>query len=122
MNRKRIVFITLACMLVLSAAVFFTACGDEYADSEYVGKWKCTSGSASGYTIDVEKTLGKFEIELKADGTAEANILGEKSSGEWEPSDDGFSLKDNDNTLDFTKDGNNVKIDYQSVTMIFEKQ
>ena len=122
MKMRKPVLIALSLALVMIAAMSFTACGDEYAGSEYLGKWKCTSGTASEYTIDVEKSLGKFELELKADGSAEADVFGEKGSAEWAPTDDGFALKERKNTLEFTRSGSDVTLEYDGALLTFEKQ
>ena len=66
--------------------------------------------------------MGGFELELKADGIAEATLAGEKSSGEWEPSDNGFKLKQEEKELEFVKKGEDVVIDYENVRLTFEKK
>lgn len=122
MKRKKILSVALAVMLLVCAAAGLTSCGEKYGDSEYTGKWKCTTGEAAGVTVEADKILDGFEIELKADGTAETTVSGETSSGEWEPTDDGFKLKSGDEELEFTKDGENVKVDYKEVKITFEKE
>ena len=119
---KRNVMIIMAAVLVICSALCFTACGDEYADSEFVGKWECTTGEANGIKIDAGQLMGGFELELKADSIAEATLAGEKSSGEWEPSDNGFKLKQEEKELEFVKKGEDVVIDYENVRLTFEKK
>ena len=121
MKKTKKLAVVLTAVLGICLMMCLAACGEKYGDSEYLGIWKCTAGEAAGITVDVEKIIGSFEIVLEADGTAKATISGDSSSGEWEPSDDGFTLKDSKQELDFKKDGDKIKADYNSVTLYFEK-
>ena len=122
MKTNRFRAIIIMAVVIAAAAICFTACGDEYADSEFVGKWECTSGEAGGIKVDAGQLVGGFELELKADGSAEATLAGEKSSGEWEPSDKGFKLKQEDQEMEFTKKGGDVVAEYENVKLTFEKK
>ena len=77
--------VSLMAAAVLLFCVMLTGCmSDKYANSEYTGTWKATKASMSGVSLDVNKVIGSFVLELEADGDAKAVIKGEKSSGDWE--------------------------------------
>ena len=122
MKRNRTMTVAIAVMLLVCAVFCFASCGDKYSDSEYTGKWKCTEGEAGGVTVRADEILGGFEIELKEDGTAQTTINGETASGEWEPTEKGFKLKADDQELEFSKEGDNVKVDYKGVEITFVKE
>lgn len=104
--------------------VMLTGCmSDKYANSEYVGTWKSTKASMSGVSLDVNKVIGSFVLELEADGDAKAVIKGEKSSGDWEEVENGFKLKDSQDEMAFTKVKKGVvKTEYSGMVILFEKQ
>ncbi len=104
--------------------VMLTGCmSDKYANSEYVGMWKATKASMSGVSLDVNKVIGSFVLELEADGDAKAVIKGEKSSGDWEEVENGFKLKDSQDEMAFTKVKKGiVKTEYSGMVILFEKQ
>lgn len=116
--------LSLLIVVVLMLCVMLTGCmSDKYANSEYVGTWKATKASMSGVSLDVNKVIGSFVLELEADGDAKAVIKGEKSSGDWEEVENGFKLKDSQDEMAFTKVKKGVvKTEYSGMVVLFEKQ
>lgn len=116
--------VSLMAAAVLLLCVMLTGCmSDKYANSEYTGTWKATKVSMSGVSLDVNKVIGSFVLELEADGDAKAVIKGEKSSGDWEEVENGFKLKDSQDEMSFTKVKKGVvKTEYSGMVILFEKQ
>ncbi len=119
---KRMIFIlTAGCLLCLLLAGCMS---DKYANSEYVGVWKATTGSMSGINVNIAKAVGgEFTLKLKANGDVDAVIGADKGSGDWEETDKGFKIKDSSGEMDFVKvEKGKVKTDYSGMTVLFEKQ
>lgn len=116
--------VSLMAAAVLLLCVMLTGCmSDKYANSEYTGTWKATKVSMSGVSLDVNKVIGSFVLELEADGDAKAVIKGKKSSGDWEEVENGFKLKDSQDEMAFTKVKKGVvKTEYSGMVILFEKQ
>lgn len=116
--------VSLMAAAVLLLCVMLTGCmSDKYANSEYTGTWKATKVSMSGVSLDVNKVIGSFVLELEADGDAKVVIKGEKSSGDWEEVENGFKLKDSQDEMAFTKVKKGVvKTEYSGMVILFEKQ
>ncbi|WP_337544560.1 hypothetical protein [Megasphaera sp.] len=116
--------VSLMAAAVLLFCVMLTGCmSDKYANSEYTGTWKATKASMSGVSLDVNKVIGSFVLELEADGDAKAVIKGEKSSGDWEEVENGFKLKDSQDEMAFTKVKKGVvKTEHSGMVILFEKQ
>lgn len=116
--------VSLMAAAVLLLCVMLTGCmSDKYANSEYTGTWKATKASMSGVSLDVNKVIGSFVLELEADGDAKAVIKGEKSSGDWEEVENGFKLKDSQDEIAFTKVKKGVvKTEHSGMVILFEKQ
>ena len=116
--------VSLMAAAVLLLCVMLTGCmSDKYANSEYTGTWKATKASMSGVSLDVNKVIGSFVLELEADGDAKAVIKGEKSSGDWEEVENGFKLKDSQDEMAFTKVKQGVvKTEHSGMVILFEKQ
>lgn len=116
---KTVLILALVSLIALAAA----SCGEKYADSKYLGTWKADSAEVKGIALSVEQILGDFTLKLKADGTSEVVINGEKSSGDWEETDNGFKLKDGKDELVFKKTAERkVKLEYQGMYITLEKQ
>ena len=116
--------VSLMAAAVLLLCVMLTGCmSDKYANSEYTGTWKATKASMSGVSLDVNKVIGRFVLELEADGDARAVIKVEKSSGDWEEVENGFKLKDSQDEMAFTKVKKGVvKTEHSGMVILFEKQ
>ena len=116
--------VSLMAAAVILLCVMLTGCmSDKYANSEYTGTWKATKASMSGVSLDVNKVIGSFVLELEADGDAKAVIKGEKSSGDWEEVENGFKLKDSQDEMAFTKVKKGVvKTEHSGMVILFEKQ
>lgn len=116
--------VSLMAAAVLLLCVMLTGCmSDKYANSEYTGTWKATKVSMSGVSLDVNKVIGSFVLELEADGDAKVVIKGEKSSGDWEEVENGFKLKDSQDEMAFTKVKKGVvKTEHSGMVILFEKQ
>ena len=116
--------VSLMAAAVLLLCVMLTGCmSDKYANSEYTGTWKATKAFMSGVSLDVNKVIGSFVLELEADGDAKAVIKGEKSSGDWEEVENGFKLKDSQDEMAFTKVKKGVvKTEHSGMVILFEKQ
>lgn len=97
------------------------ACGgDKYADSPYVGTWKGTTAEYSGLEMNVADIMGgEFDFILEANGKCTVSIAGDTEKGSWEPTDNGFSVEDE---FVFIVDGSSAVLDYDGVTMNFEKE
>ena len=120
MKKIKVMICMCICILAIGA---FAACGNEYSDSEFLGKWKCTTGEMSGVEINADEVLGGFTLELEDDGTAKTTIAGSSAKGEWEPEGDGFVIKSDNEELKFKKaEDGAVKVEYQGVTINFEKE
>ena len=116
--------VSLMAAAVLLLCVMLTGCmSDKYANSEYTGTWKATKVSMSGVSLDANKVIGSFVLELEADGDAKAVIKGEKSSGDWEEVENGFKLKDSQDEMAFTKVKKGVvKTEHSGMVILLEKQ
>ena len=116
--------VSLMAAAVLLLCVMLTGCmSDKYANSEYTGTWKATKVSMSGVSLDANKVIGSFVLELEADGDAKAVIKGENSSGDWEEVENGFKLKDSQDEMAFTKVKKGVvKTEHSGMVILFEKQ
>ncbi len=113
---KKLTIIVLSLIMIFSLA----SCGKNMKDSPYVGTWKATTASYSGIEMSVENLLGgEMTFELKDNGKCTMNIAGEKASGKWSETDNGFNVE---NEFDFKVDGEKATVDYSGVTISLEKQ
>ena len=114
----------LLCIAALcSVLLLSTSCGAKYANSEYVGKWKATSASMSGISVNVEKVIGDFVLELKDDGSDKVTIGKDSAKGDWEETDKGIKLKDSKDELEFKKESKGkMSMNYSGMKLVFEKQ
>ena len=110
--------------VVFAFAFVLVGCGgsDKYAGSEYLGTWKATTAEYSGMSFDTEDLIGEFSLTLEANGNVKAVVAGESEKGEWEPTDDGILVKDSSDEMEFTKKDGNLVLDYEGVTITFEKE
>lgn len=113
---KKMIVFALSLMMVF----VFASCGKSMADSPYVGTWKATEASYSGFEMSVESILGgEMSFELKDNGKCVMTIAGEETSGKWTENEDGFNVADE---FDFKVDDNKATMDYSGVTVTLEKQ
>ena len=119
---KRITFIAVVSVLILSAFIF-TSCGGggdtDLSDSKYVGTWKAASMSLGD---ESEAPDGEWILTINGDGTGTLDG-GEEAPSEftWSPADGGFKTK-GDVKLTFKDDGDNITAKVIGVTLTFEKQ
>ncbi len=109
-------------VLVLSLVLVFAmvSCGKNMKDSPYVGTWKATTASYSGFDMSVESILGgEMTIELKDDGKCTLSIADEEESGKWSETEDGFKMADE---YEFKVDKDVATMDYSGVTITLKKQ
>lgn len=112
--KKTIALMASLAMVILSIA----GCGkSKYADSEYVGTWTAKSAEAAGVEISMDTLFDSLSITLDKSGEATLDINGETNTGNWEETDQGFSL---DGELEFVVDGSAATVDYEGVTILFE--
>ncbi|MEA4923591.1 MAG: hypothetical protein VB031_09635 [Eubacteriaceae bacterium] len=118
MVKKRIALILSVVLLV----AVLTACGADYSDSGYTGKWKATTASMSGMELSVEEAIGEVTLELESNGNATITISDKDAGGDWEPTDGGITLKDSSDEMTFKdKDGKLVG-EMSGITLTFEKE
>lgn len=114
---KKLAVLTLAVIFVFT----FASCGgDKYADSPCVGTWKATTAEYSGIELSVESVLGgEMVFALDTDGSCKLTIGDDSESGKWEETEKGFKVEDE---FEFAVDGDTATMDYEGMTMHFEKK
>ncbi len=118
MKKQRKLIAVLLC-LVIMMTVLAGCGGDKYKDSKYLGTWKATSASYGGLSIAPETALGgEMSVNLEASGKCTLNIAGDETSGKWSETETGFNVAD---TFDFVIDGEIATVDYDGVTLTFER-
>lgn len=115
MKMKKLLTLCLALMMVFA----LTACGGKYADSQYTGHWEAASYEAMGVQLD-KSQVGEASMDLEANGKLSANFLGQEGTGEWSETDSGIHIS-SDIELDCPFDGGTLKMEYQGVTINFQK-
>ena len=115
----------LICAAVLAAVMMFaTACGGsaKYADSKYVGKWSATKAAYMGMELGVKDILGgEFSFTLSEDGKVKLKVVDDERSGKWDETDDGIQF-DGDDEMTFKEKDGSLLLDYQGMTLTFEKE
>ncbi len=77
----------------------------------------------SGISVNVEKVIGDFVLELKDDGSAKVTIGKDSAKGDWEETDKGIKLKDSKDELEFKKESKGkMSMNYSGMKLVFEKQ
>lgn len=121
---KRLTFIAVASIMILSAFVF-VACGDsgssesaDLSDSKYVGTWKAISMSIGD---ESDPPDSDWILTINGDGTG--SLASEEESGDftWEPIDGGFQTT-GDTKMKFKDDGDHIVAKVIGVKLTFEKQ
>lgn len=114
---KRLVAVMAVALMVFA----FTACGGEdMSNSPYVGDWHATTAEYSGIEIGVEDVIGgEFVFSLEDNGKCTVSIAGDEESGKWTETEEGFNVEEE---FDFVADGDTATLDYEGVTMHFEKK
>ena len=114
--------ITAVLCAVLLVGLMLTACGGgKYADSKYLGKWSATKAEYAGIEMGVEEIRGgEFSFTLDESGKVTLKVVDEEETGKWEETDNGIIFDDDDKMTFEDKDGVLV-MDYQGVTLTFEK-
>lgn len=121
MKKRLMSFFLICCM-----AISLVACGSS-KDSKYVGTWNLKEGQASGVTVSketVQTALGtddEISIELESNGKATVDLGTQSGEGTWEETDNGISLKDSTETLEFQEEDENLVVETSGVKLIFEK-
>ena len=109
-------------LIVFSIVVLifgFTSCGKDMSDSPYLGKWTATTAEYGGIELPVSDILdGDWIVELTEDGKCHMTLEGEETSGEWEENENGFTVEDE---FEYVVDGDNATVDYDGVTICFER-
>lgn len=114
---KKLAVVVAAMVMVLA----FTACGGEdMSSSPYLGKWVAVTAEYSGIEMSVEDVFGsEFSISLEDDGTCTVVLDGDEESGKRTETDNGFNVEEE---FDFVADGDTATLDYDGVTLNFERQ
>lgn len=116
--------LALVCSILVLSMCIMTGCGssDKYADSEFVGTWNATTASYAGIELDVNSIMdGGFSLTLDASGKATLEAAGESETGKWEPVDGGIKI-DGSSEISCTGGDGKLAMDYDGVTLNFEKQ
>lgn len=111
-----------AAVFAVVAMVFaFSACGGtDMSGSPYLGTWSATSAEYSGIEMSVENIIGgEFTLTLNDDGSCDFSIAGETESGDWTETESGFNVEDE---FDFAVDGDIAVMDYDGISICFERQ
>ena len=119
MKKKLVIF---CCLIIATAGICLSGCGDKYADSPYVGTWKATTAESQGMELNVDDIIGEFILTNEADGTCTVTLQGEDSTGSWEPSENGFIVDSNGDMEFKLVSDNEVTIEYTGVLIHFQKQ
>ncbi|MGN8913493.1 hypothetical protein [Anaerofustis butyriciformans] len=105
--------------MILLVCFSLVACGKN-SESPYVGTWKGVKVGYGGVEMSIEELFGaEIIIELKDDGTCSVDFAGDKGSGNWTETEDGFSIE---GEMDFKVEGNTGTADYDGATLTIEKQ
>ena len=126
---KRLTFIALVSVMILSAFVLVScggggggseASGDaDYSDSKYVGTWKAVSMSIGD---ESEAPDGDWILTVNADGTGTLDDGEEAPSPfTWTPVEGGFKTK-GDVKVTFKDKGDQIVANVIGVDLTFEKQ
>ena len=107
-------------LVISMLALVLTGCGKDLSNSPYVGKWSATTASMSGssVTVDVNKVFGEFSFDLQKDGKCTAVLAGEKQTGSWDETDNGFAI---DKDIKVVGNGDTGSLGYQGITISFKK-
>lgn len=112
--RKKITALTIC--LTMAGLCLVGCGGSKYKDSAYLGTWKGSSAEASGVEIELGSLFEQIDLTLDQSGEATLVIDKEEHTGEWEETENGFSV---DGELDFVVDGDAASLDYDGVTIVF---
>ena len=113
---KKVLAITFCLFLAVCA---LTGCGTDMSDSPYLGTWSATTAEMSGFELSVEEIFGNFDITLNDNGKCDVDISGEKDSGSWSQTENGFSIEDE---MEFVVDGDTAVLEYEGMNLYFERQ
>ena len=116
--------VTSVLLIAVISIMLIAGCGSKakYADSKYLGKWSATTAEYMGMSLQVSSILGDFTIELTEDGKCTLTIANEKKTGSWEETKEGFKIVDGKDELAFKGDDKKVVVDYEGMTLNFEKK
>lgn len=111
-----------AAIIVVAVMVMsFASCGGtDMSDSPYIGTWTATTAEYSGIEVSVESIFGgEFSFTLNEDGSCKLIVGEENETGKWSETETGFNVEDE---FDFTVDGDSASLDYDGVSIYFERK
>ena len=114
----------LCAVILIGVCVMSSACGGgaKYKDSKYLGKWNATKAEYMDMELGVEEILGgEFSFTLTEDGKVAMKVVDDEQSGKWEEIEEGIRL-DGDEDMTFKDQEGKLVVDYQGVTLTFEKE
>ena len=123
-----LIAMVLTLSLVTLSGCGTTKPGDIPADSPYIGTWEATKAKFMDDEASIEEVLGEdsypYEINLKADGTADIITGADTQPGVWAITADGFNLRLDGAKKDqkFKTDGDVLTSKLVGVTLTFEKK
>ena len=99
---------------------------EKYADSPYVGTWEAKVAEYKGVEYDAEEAIGGATLMLNSDGTGIYMGDGARIDDEWEPTEDGLKLWNEQGTSFFVYKDNMLIVDVETegelMTIYFEKE
>ena len=110
-------FLAITCVSMLGCGC---KANTNVANSKYVGQWEATSASLVGEDHDVEEVLdGPCTMELNGDGTASADMGGEKINATWSETNNGIMTKGSSDKFDLVFTDNDGALDTSIIGMNF---
>ena len=109
-------------LAVLIMAFGMTACGGGGEESPYAGTYVGTTAEYAGIELSIGDLFdGGFDITIESNGKYSVAMEGETDGGKWEEVDGVVVL---DGELDFVidLDAGTGSMEYEGVTLYFEKQ
>lgn len=116
-NVKRVI----AVMAVVIMMLLLSACGGELADSKYLGTWEATVATMDDVELDVDKIIDDFTMVLEADGTVTLKVNDDEGKGEWKETEKGIALVEDEQSMEFTADGEELIVEQDGIEIHFEK-
>lgn len=107
--------------IVLVVRLILGACGSSNADSPFVGVWNATSYEMEGMVLTAE-SFGDSVIEVKPNGSLNIDFIGEKASGKWKETDNGFVITSSGEEFPLTIQDGILVMEYEGIRFNFVKE
>lgn len=115
---KVIIKTVVSLIVTVGMIMAMASCG---SNDQYVGTWKATVATMDNTELEIDKIVGDFTMDLDADGTATIKVNGNEGTGKWEKTDNGITLKNDDDNMDFVSTDDGLSVDQNGIKLFFER-